>query len=351
MEKTIKELIDISEYAGNRVDYTQGGGGNTSVKIDNQRMIIKASGFKLKDINEIQGFVILNYSLIQEFIENVNDVNTSDLEVKNNLILKKAVISTNNDTVLRPSVEAGFHAILEKYVIHTHAVYANLLTCAEKGADIAKTIFNNSDFDYIMIPYVDPGVSLSVVINKEIKEYESKHDKKPEVIFLVNHGLIVTSNDINRVKYLHTKINEEIRLFFKLDKLKRDATIIKCGEMHYKSSTPFILKNLNIMAKSNKMISTYPLYPDQLVFLNNVLDLNPNKLVISSNKVEFMTDLKEAETMNEALFSFLFIVSVLIKNNLEITVMNDENIAFINGWEAERYRKKLAEKGIINEKN
>ena len=29
MNKTIKDLIDISHYAGNRADYTQGGGGNT----------------------------------------------------------------------------------------------------------------------------------------------------------------------------------------------------------------------------------------------------------------------------------------------------------------------------------
>ena len=32
MKNTIKDLIDISQYAGSRTDYTQGGGGNTSVK-------------------------------------------------------------------------------------------------------------------------------------------------------------------------------------------------------------------------------------------------------------------------------------------------------------------------------
>ena len=32
MKQTIKDLIDISYYAGSRADYTQGGGGNTSVK-------------------------------------------------------------------------------------------------------------------------------------------------------------------------------------------------------------------------------------------------------------------------------------------------------------------------------
>ena len=47
MQKTIKDLIDISQYAGSRADYTQGGGGNTSVKnFDNGAMLIKASGYK-----------------------------------------------------------------------------------------------------------------------------------------------------------------------------------------------------------------------------------------------------------------------------------------------------------------
>ena len=43
MKRTISELIDISMYAGERADYTQGGGGNISVKqADMGTMIIKA---------------------------------------------------------------------------------------------------------------------------------------------------------------------------------------------------------------------------------------------------------------------------------------------------------------------
>ena len=59
MQTAIKDLIKISQYAGDRVDYTQGGGGNTSVK--NQGvMLIKASGYRLVDINETTAFVAVD---------------------------------------------------------------------------------------------------------------------------------------------------------------------------------------------------------------------------------------------------------------------------------------------------
>ncbi|MBN2300438.1 MAG: class II aldolase/adducin family protein [Acholeplasmataceae bacterium] len=344
MNNIIKELINISTYAGNRVDYTQGGGGNTSIKLDDQTMIIKASGYRLKDINEVEGFVVLNYKSIQKFIDGIKDVTDSNLENKNKSILTQSIIRIEDQANLRPSVETGFHAILDKYVIHTHAVYANLINCTEEGLDILKTVFKYADFSYISIPYVNPGLNLSVAINQALKDYQAKHHSKPEVIFLANHGLIVTASEIERVKYLHSEVNERIRVFFGLKEVQTDACLIRLDKMKYKSKTPFIIDCLKLISISRELLKEYPLYPDQLVFLNNALDQDSGKMVISSNEIIFNTDIKEAEIMNESLFAFLFIVTTLNKNHLKITIMNEKDIAFINGWEAEKYRKKLAEK-------
>ena len=54
----LKELVLISRSAGSRSDYVQGGGGNTSVKLDDNLMAVKASGFMLKDISQNEGFVV-----------------------------------------------------------------------------------------------------------------------------------------------------------------------------------------------------------------------------------------------------------------------------------------------------
>ena len=77
MQQTIRDLVDISTYAGCRADYTQGGGGNTSVKNDKEGvMLIKASGYRLKDITENNAFVAVNRKKIYDYYKSV------DLSVK-----------------------------------------------------------------------------------------------------------------------------------------------------------------------------------------------------------------------------------------------------------------------------
>lgn len=48
--KLLSDFARVSQAAGARADYVQGGGGNTSVKLPGGLMAIKASGFCLSDI-------------------------------------------------------------------------------------------------------------------------------------------------------------------------------------------------------------------------------------------------------------------------------------------------------------
>ena len=52
MKAEIKDLIKVSHYAAASKAYIQGGGGNTSVKLDDRQMAVKASGCKLSDMND-----------------------------------------------------------------------------------------------------------------------------------------------------------------------------------------------------------------------------------------------------------------------------------------------------------
>ena len=54
-ENEKKMMQRISNYCGERVDYVQGGGGNTSVKFDEKLMAIKASGYTLKETTVDKG--------------------------------------------------------------------------------------------------------------------------------------------------------------------------------------------------------------------------------------------------------------------------------------------------------
>ena len=140
-------MIEISQYAGNRADYTQGGGGNTSVKnFDNGTMLIKASGYRLVDINENTAFVAVDKNKIESYYNSVDLSVEKDYEKESAEVSKNSVVEISGMATLRPSVEVGFHAILKKYVIHTHSVYANLLTCSQEGEALAEKLFANKDW-------------------------------------------------------------------------------------------------------------------------------------------------------------------------------------------------------------
>ena len=340
MQNSIKDLIEISTYAGNRVDYTQGGGGNTSVKVDDTVMLIKASGFRLIDINDTTGFVAVDGNKIRNYYSNVDLSVEKDYEKESGELNKNSVIELDGIKTLRPSVEVGFHAILKKYVIHTHSIYANLITCAVKGEEIASKIFNGK-LDYVFLPYINPGFSLTLKMADTINEYLSKTGRYPQVIFMKNHGLVVTSDCVKEVKELNDKVNNLIKEYFNL---KNSYISINLAENNgaYISNTPLVKEYLEKYGDFTEILEKYPLYPDQLVYLNNIINFNKENLVVKDNSVVYNTELKEATTLEETLFAYLFVIKTLTEKGLEISVMNEKEVAFINGWEAEKYRRSLS---------
>ena len=341
MNETIKELIEISQYAGNRADYTQGGGGNTSVKnAEKDLMLIKASGYRLKDIDEKTAFVAVKKSAIANYYASVDTSVEKDYEKESAEISKNSVVPVEGIATLRPSVEVGFHAILKKYVIHTHSVYANILTCSKEGEALAKEIFANADFGFIFLPYINPGFELTLAMKTAIDEYVKNNGVYPEVIFMKNHGLVVTSDYLNRVIAVNTAVNEAIMAKFGLADDFRTVTLKEVDD-GFVSETSIV----NSFVKENDLtkdfLDKYPLYPDQLVYLNNILSHAPHTLVINGGEVRYNTDVKQATTLEETLAAYLFVIETIRRAGLTINTMSEKEVDFINNWEAEKYRRSV----------
>lgn len=65
----MEQYIKMSKYAGMREDLVQAGSGNSSVKTDNNRILIKIFGYQLADIKEGDGYSIdLNWTLSQGYL-------------------------------------------------------------------------------------------------------------------------------------------------------------------------------------------------------------------------------------------------------------------------------------------
>ena len=311
-------------------------------------MAVKASGYRLNQITENEGFVVVNYNDIKDYYDNVDLNSGVDYEKDSTEFVKKSIVKIEGLKELRPSVEAGFHSILKKYVIHTHAVYANILCCAEGGEKIAGEVFSGSGITFIWIPYINPGFSLTLKIKEEIKKCIEKHGRFPEVILMANHGLIVNSDDCDECIRLHEKVNSMIKEHLKIDSSYPEINLEEAGENVFVSRTEFV----RCFIKENKVDTDYfnrfPLYPDQLVYLNGNLSVESgeSKVLINTEtgEVVYRTSRQEAMTIEETLLAYLYVIYNIQKKGLPIKTMTPEEVGFITNWESEKYRKSLAGK-------
>lgn len=345
-EKTLKELEYISQSAGIPVDYTQGGGGNTSAKLDGELMAVKASGFKLKQINSREGYVVVNYKNIRHFYENVDLSLDRDYEKEFTELVKSSVVEMEGPRKLRPSVEAGFHSILKKYVIHTHSVYANILCCAGNGREMAGKIFNGKEYEVAWVPYINPGFSLSLRINEAVKSKINSCGRFPEVILMENHGLIVTSDESRKCVELQKDVNNAIKEYVGISEAFPVIELFRVDDNTIISKTEYLkdfFKNSDITAD---FFDETVLYPDQLVYLNGNISVNrlDNKLNINTNSGEiiYKTSFSEAETFEETLLAYVYVLNGIRGRGMPLKTMSEKEISFIRNWESEAYRRRLA---------
>ena len=333
----MEQFVKMCREIGAMPDYVQGGGGNASCKTDGNIMAIKASGFALKDITETSGYVNVDYLKIKEYHKDVSESEKKKREEEASAFNLKCTIPSAERKTLRPSVETGFHSIMKKYVMHTHPVYTNVLTCAQGGKKKAKEIFEGTCF--VWAPYMNPGFMLTLAISDAISKFEKKNGEYPKVIFLENHGLVTTSDDPDECLRLHIKTNETIKSKLGLSDFYQDLKLQKAGD-GYKSSAPFIGEFLSKYGMNTMM--SMALYPDQLVYLYN--GLKDGKISFENGTMFFKTGENEARAILETFAAVVYIIESLHKLNIPVHPMHYIARDFINNWESEKYRRKVTAK-------
>ncbi len=290
MKEELSNLAKLSQTIGARLDYVQGGGGNISAKIKNDLMAIKASGYELKNVTENDGFAFVDHFEINKKIsyfiqeKNGDDVNFS-------AAVKSSAKEIKPYKTLRPSMETGFHSLLNyKYVIHSHSVYVLTIICAREGKKIAAEIFP----DALWIDYENPGWQVTQAIAKKIKS--------EKIIFLQNHGLIVAGEDVDEVLELHEKVNEKIKSFLNLQNFDEKIKLLEVD---------FIKKNV--------------IFPDQIVF-----GLAP--------------EFAETQVAKHIFAAYSYILQSIKNSGLEPIFISQKNIDFVANMESEKYRKEIAKK-------
>ncbi|MBN1624267.1 MAG: class II aldolase [Clostridia bacterium] len=344
-EKSLEQFAEMSQAIGCRADYAQGGGGNTSVKLDDELMAVKASGYKLKDMRTNEGFVVINYQKIREYYNNVDLSSDTDFYKESTEFVKKNTVTLPGlKEGMRASVEAGFHSLLYKYVIHTHSVYSNLLCCTKEGRKMADEMFGNSEFGYAWVPYITPGFDLTL----GVKHLLDGHDRMPKIIFMESHGILVSSDDYDECRNLHEMVTDMILEKMELPTEFDYVGIEEMGEDVYVSKSTILKDYFKGTGRNAEWFEANILYPDQAAYLSgNVADGSEgNKINVNgkTGEVIYRTNHKEALTMEESIVALAYILEYARQKGLTPVAMKQEDIDFIKNWEGVKYRKTLLKK-------
>ncbi len=345
-------FIRLSHIGGSRADYVQGGGGNTSVKLKNGMMAIKASGFCLKDIQKDNGYALLDGNTLRSFYRENNPEDFEDCELAGAQCAKDNLQTVEGLPQLRPSVEAGFHSILKTYVLHTHSVFANLAACTEGGREVAKKAFQYAPYSWGWVDYQDPGAKLAFAIRDELDRVEKETGRIPSVIIMQNHGIIVHDDDAVSTLAIHADANVRLAAHFGLaENAFPTVTIKELAGGVYKATTPYLKEHLENCLYTQEQLLYEPLYPDQMVFLVDTYfqdkeDIDEGQAVSSTKTGELLLRMskKKAQALTETLTAVFFIIEHVQKAGYNVSTMSDAARNFISNWESEKYRSSLNEK-------
>ncbi|MCT7433178.1 class II aldolase/adducin family protein [Aliarcobacter cryaerophilus] len=353
----IKDLVEISKYAGERFDLVQAGGGNSSVKFDNDEMIIKASGFLLSDVNENSGYSRVKTSQIANIVKNNQILNSEDKRERESItsnLVKIATIDKEN----RPSIETLLHSFLYKYTLHTHPIVVNMIVIQKNWKEILKVIFKEKSI--ALVEYKTPGIELALELDKTLQNFK----EIPNIIFLQNHGLIITSEEKDEIKTIKEEVLSKIENYLKLNmsvyKLSNYISnlfrnIEENENISYLSEDIYINKQV---VENQELFYSTPFCPDSLVYcgiscakIENLSDTSalinyknkyfelPKVILYQKNIFFRASSIKKAKEMEEVFKFHIMVLEQNIKNEKNFLELNE--LAYLLNWEAEKYRQKL----------
>lgn len=195
-EDPIRMLVAVSRYYGADPDFILAGGGNTSMKTPD-RLYVKCSGQSLADI-EADGFVEMDRAAIEELLH--RDLG-DDVDERERLF-KEAILAarTHPDRNQRPSVECVLHHLMPgRFVVHSHPWLVNAFTCCTRGEALSRELFGDA---ILWMPFVHPGFVLARTVHEALARHAGRAGAGSPAVLMQNHGLIVSGGSPDEIRRL-----------------------------------------------------------------------------------------------------------------------------------------------------
>lgn len=328
------ELIkfkNISRFCGERFDLVQAGGGNSSVKYGHY-MFIKASGVNMTNIDTNNGYVVIDNKKI------LNDISNNNV---------KDVTNYNLFGTKRGSIETFMHSILKKYTLHLHPIQINKILITIDAIKIIKELFSEA----LIIDYFTPGIKICNEIQKVYKD--------EKLIFLINHGIIITSDnyeDLHEIlKNVIDKFEEKQNINY--NKYKFTNQISSYINIKFNiSNITYLCENsivINYLKNNKNLFEEKITFPDaliycgiQILFIKELDEINayskkynelPKIIIINNNIYINAISLQKCKEIEDVLLSNLLILD----SEFDKKYLSYSEICFLNNWDSEKYRKLL----------
>jgi len=301
-------MADEYKYLSNKygvfLNWFQAGGGNISVKESNE-LYIKQSGTAVCD---------------GKYILCDNDKLLTYLATKEDNF-KDCMISSSSGI---PSIEVWFHAFTKKYTIHMHPAEISELICTTNHNLIHDKMAYYSD-KYLIIDYMKPGKELA-------QEIWRKYNNE-SIIFLMNHGIIFTSDSLEDLHMVISTILQPCEDIFKLQGIVSNSLLWKSSNINQ-----FISGVINVYIPDIAIYLGYEIVNGNRTDINNYIEKYNNHpcLIIYSNILYIYAETKKKYyDIEEMLHTYV------IFNKTAKTKLNIENVAILMNWDREKYRQKL----------
>ena len=336
-------FIQLSKYCGERYDLVQAGGGNISFKIDNL-LFIKSSGCLLGDMETNKNYVCLDQNNIVNNLINIQNENKKFREKEAKQLCDDSILFLKN---YKPSIETTMHCLTKKYTVHLHPLQF-LKICGLKNCnDLLKEKFS----DYCFIDYFTPGIDVAMELKKVYKN--------EGLIFLKNHGIVLTSDTIEKLYILLENtiynLEEIINVNFNIYKFTNYVSKLM-NKITNKLTISYLSCDLNINQLYNENINLTPYFPDKLVYcgidivyLNNNFEKDIIKIIDYQNKYHELPKLflyNNNIYINSNSIKKCIEIESLLKSHLicydeNNNILSDEENNYLNNWDAEKYRKNI----------
>jgi rhamnose utilization protein RhaD (predicted bifunctional aldolase and dehydrogenase) len=209
MAAKLRTLVELSRTLGEPSrDLVILAEGNTSIRTEEDRMLVKASGSQLGTAAE------------EDFVE-------VDTRAMLDLVDDEAAGEEDVERVFgalgggrRPSVEAMLHAIClgiggATVVGHTHPVPVNILLCSPHAERMSSDVLFPEQVvilgrNPVFVPYTDPGLTLARAVQREMLRRIEFDGAPPKVIYLGNHGIFAlgqSAAEVLRITAMAVKVS------------------------------------------------------------------------------------------------------------------------------------------------